>query len=443
MMTTETSTTAAPPVSKKRLKSLGASAMGNLLEWFDWTLFAVFSPYIAQAMFDQTDPASALLATLAVFAVGFLFRPLGGVIFGRMADKLGRRKTMITTMMLMAAGSLMIAVLPGYATIGVAASVLLLVARLLQGLAHGGEAITSYAYVSEIAPKEHRGLWSSSVFTCVAAGSLLATLLGSFLVSTLTVQAVEDWAWRIPFFLGASLALVALYLRRGMMESEVHEEAVVERDELTEQESRDRQSHMQPLSRARITIIGLKMFLYQSGASVIFYTWTSFAAVFAITQRDMNPASAFLASVFAQLLYIMLIPVGGWLSDRIGRKPVLIICFGGFILLTIPLMNLISDAPWTLFVAQGCALALVSLVAGPNPAVMSEQVPTRYRTRTMGLCISLAAAVFGGTAPYLNTWLSGSGVGWVFSLYTIATCAISLIVVLTWKETKGIDLRDI
>lgn len=416
-------------------RSLLASGVGNLLEWFDWTIYGVFSPFIAAVLFSPSDPASALLATLAVFAVGFVFRPLGGIAFGALADRIGRRRTMITTMLLMAFGSLLIAIAPSYAAVGGFASFVLLFARLLQGLAHGGETTASYAYVSEIAPPHRRGLWSSTVFVAVAVGGLLATMLGTLLTSTIDAQGMNEWGWRVPFFIGAGLAIVVLFLRRGMIESETFEREAAKRGAGEEDSG--------ALPRTRIFAIGAKLFFYEAGTTLVYYTWTSFAAVFAITYHQMDAASAFLASVFAQLIYIVALPIGGWLSDRIGRKAVTLIFYLAFIVLIFPLMSMITDQPWTLFVAQTIALLLIALVAGSKPAVISEQVPNRYRTRMLGFFTSLAVAIFGGTAPYLNQWLYGAGVGWVFNCYIIVLCLVGIGIVVTWRETRGIDLQDI
>ncbi|MFD6673223.1 MFS transporter [Rhodococcus zopfii] len=420
-----------------RRRSLLASSVGNLLEWFDWTIYAVFSPFIAKALFDPSDPTSALLSTLAVFAVGFAFRPLGGILFGTLADRVGRRTTMITTMLLMAAGSLLIAVTPSYAAIGGFASLLLVVARLLQGLAHGGETTASYAYVSEIAPPRHRGLWSSAVFVSVSVGTLFATALGAGISAALPEADAAGWGWRIPFFLGAGLAVVALFLRRGMMESEVYEEQIAATGERTPA------TETPKLSRRTLIVRGLKLMLYEGGTNVVYYTWTSFAAVFAITYHDMNPSSAFLASVFAQLIYIAAIPIGGFLADTWGRKPVTLIFYSAFIIGIFPLMGMITDEPWTLFIAQSIALVFIALVAGSKPAVLSELLPTQYRTRMLGFSLSLAVAIFGGTAPYLNQWLYGEGLGWAFNVYIIVLCLIGMAVVSTWRETKGVSLQDI
>lgn len=422
-----------------RRRSLLASSVGNLLEWFDWTIYAVFSPFIARALFDPADPTSALLGAFAVFAVGFAFRPLGGIFFGALADRVGRRTTMITTMLLMAAGSLIIALTPSYAAIGGFASLILVAARLLQGLAHGGETVASYAYVSEIAPPSRRGLWSSAVFLSVSLGTLCATLLGAAISSALPAEDVDRWGWRIPFFVGAGLAVFALFLRRGMMESEVYEE----QSENFSAGGSPGTADTPKLAGRLVFLRGLKLMLYEAGTTVVYYTWTSFAAVFAITHHAMDPSGAFLASVLAQLIYLVAIPAGGFLADRWGRKPVTFVFYGAFIVGIFPLMGMITDEPWTLFAAQSIALVFIALVAGSKPAVVSELLPTRYRTRVLGFALSLAVAVFGGTAPYLNQWLYGSDLGWVFNVYIIVLCLIGVGIVSTWRETKGIPLQDI
>ncbi|MGW8537944.1 MFS transporter [Rhodococcus qingshengii] len=197
------------------------------------------------------------------------------------------------------------------------------------------------------------------------------------------------------------------------------------------------------LPRRTLVLRGLKLMLYKGGTNVVYYTWSSFAAVFAITYHDMNASSAFLASVLAQLIYIVAIPIGGFLADKWGRKPVTLTFYGAFIIGIFPLMGMITDEPWPLFVAQSIALVFIALVAGSKPAVLSELLPTRYRTRMLGFALSLTVAIFGGTAPYLNQWLYGEGIGWAFNVYIIALCLIGMIVVSTWKETKGVPLQDI
>lgn len=419
--------------AKARRKSLLAMGVGNTLEWFDWTVYAVFSPFIARALFDPADPLSALLGTLAVFAVGFVFRPVGGVVFGVLADRLGRRTILISTMITIALASILIAVTPGYAQIGGWASVLLVVARLAQGLAHGGESATSYAYVSEIAPPKKRGLWSSTVYVSVGMGTLLATLLGVFITSTLPLPAQDSWGWRVPFILGGLLALFALYLRRGMIETGAEQNRSADKS---------REPQAPGVGRRRLFGMGLRLFVYTGGMTVAFYTWSTFASTSAISQHGMAPGAAFQASLWAQIIGIAVLPAMGYLSDRIGRRPLLIAWPALLIVLVFPLMNLLSDQAWTLFVAQSVSLVVIGMGTSILAATLSEQLPTQSRTTVIGLATSASVAVFGGTAPYLNTWLHSIHLDWVYSAYFILLCAGSLTISLFWKETRGIDLRN-
>ncbi|WP_051127746.1 MFS transporter [Rhodococcus sp. 114MFTsu3.1] len=417
--------------SEKRFKSLFASGVGNTLEWYDWTAYAVFSPFIAQALFDKSDPVSAMLATLVVFAVGFVSRPLGGMFFGYLAARAGRRTVLIATMLTMAAASLLIAVTPAYGAIGGLASALLLFARLVQGFAHGGESTASYAYVAEIAPARRRGLWSSTVYISVGLGTVLATAMGAVLTATVPAESVESWGWRVPFFVGGLLALFALYLRRGMIESDVYE--TQEKD--TPDDAR--------WSRKQLFLSGLKLFVFTGGTSVVFYTFNSFASAFAISQHGMQSSGAFRASLLAQLVGIVVLPMWGALSDKIGRKPVLIFWAVSFTALIFPLLGLIDSRPWTLFTAQAVALAVAGAATSIYAATIAEQLPTNQRTKVIGIAMSLSVAVFGGTAPYLNTALNSMGLGWLFQIYFVLLCVASLVVVISFKETRAIDLRKV
>ncbi|MEC3851882.1 MFS transporter [Paenarthrobacter ureafaciens] len=433
-MTIVEQNTAQPGTGAERLrlqrKSLLATGVGNLLEWFDWTIYTVASVYIAGSLFNSGNPMSALLSTLAVFAVGFLMRPIGGLVFGPLADKLGRRKVLLTTMFLMAGASLGIALIPSYAVIGSWASLLLLLARLVQGFAHGGESTTSYAYIAEIAPPKRRGLWSSSVFIAVGSGSLLATFFMALLTGVFSKTEMMEWGWRIPFAAGALLAVAALWLRRGMMESE-HVAAAPE------------SSAAPAWSRKQVVTAGVRLFLYEAGATLTYYTWVTSAAIYAIGVKGMDPGQAFVMSAIAQVVYILFLPVSGWISDHWGRKTTTLISLVGIAATVFPLWALMSSEPWTLLVAQTVGLLLVAFITGSKPAAISEQIPTRYRTRIFGVSISLGVAICGGTASYLSTWLNSIGNGWIFNIYVIAVAAISTLVVLKWKNNSGVPLHQV
>ncbi|WP_197376032.1 MFS transporter [Mycolicibacterium baixiangningiae] len=419
----------APTISSRK-KSLVASSVGNVLEWYEWSAYAVFAPFIAAAMFSQADPVSALLSTLAVFAVGFLMRPLGGIVFGRIADKRGRKFVLITTMLMMATGSLLIGLMPTYAAIGTWASALLLLARMMQGFAHGGESATAYSYVGEIAPPNRRGMWGSVAFIAIFGGSVLAYTVGGVITTTLTESAVGEWGWRIPFLLGSLLALFALYLRRSMDESDVFDAG---------QEQDDRPSvPRRTVVRAILLMIGMT-----SGITAAHYTWTSYVSTYAITQQDMDPDTAYWMLVIAQLVALVSLPFLGRLSDSIGRRPMLAAFAGLMFVLQIPLTMLISSEGWTLLLATTVALLVVAIPACILSSTLSESFPTHLRTQSIGFAYSFSVAVFGGTAPYLNQLLLGLDLGWVFGVYIMALAALTGVACFFMAETKGVRLEDV
>lgn len=413
---------------RAKKKSLLASAVGNVLEWYEWSAYAVFAPFIAAVVFDNANPVSALLSTLAVFAVGFLMRPLGGIVFGRIADRRGRKFVLVTTMLMMAAGSLVIGIMPTYQTVGIWASVILLTARIVQGFAHGGESATAYSYVSEIAPPNRRGMWGSVAFIAIFGGSVLAYSVGGGVTSVLSDSAVANWGWRIPFLIGALLALVALYLRRSMEESEVFD-AQVDNDTI--------RIPRRTVVRAVLLMIGMT-----SGITAAHYTWTSYISTYAITQKHMNPDTAYWMLVVAQLIALVSLPFWGLLSDRIGRRPMLFAFAGLMFVLQFPLTAMISSAGWTLLVATTVALLVVSIPASVLSATLSESFPTKLRTQAIGFAYSISVAVFGGSSPYLNQLLVGQGIGWAFSVYIMVLCALTGVACLFMKETKGIRLEN-
>lgn len=426
----------APP-AKNQLRSLRAAIAGNVLEWFDWTLYAVFSTYIAAHFFDNSEPTSALLSTLAVFAAGFLARPLGGLAFGRLADARGRKFVLVATISTMSVASLGIALIPSYDSIGVWASVLLLLARLLQGLAHGGESGVSYTYVSELAPPAKRGLWSSSVFFAVTLGVMLATMLGALFNSVMGQQAVADGGWRYAFVLGAAFGLFVLVLRRAATETE----------EFQAQDGQDNMSEDTAAgprwSPGRKFKAGVLVVLLSCGHNCAYYIWAIFASSLAIADRGMDPTDAFTASLLAQAVALGSLVLCGRLADRFGRRP-MIIAFGVFaIVLFYPLSAMITDEPWTLFVAQAVGMSVWAMGAAMYPAFISELFPTRIRATSVAFATSVSVALFGGTAPYLLTWSADSGNDWVFWVWTAALAGLAIVGGLLVKETRGTDLGTV
>ncbi|WP_062239536.1 MFS transporter [Brevibacterium epidermidis] len=419
------------PLQVKR-RSVVASTIGNILEWYEWSAYAVFTPFIAAAMFNSEDTVSSVLATLGVFAVGFLMRPLGGIVFGKIADVKGRKFVLIVTMLIMAGGSFLIAVLPTYGQIGVFASLILLVIRVAQGFAHGGESATANSYIAEIAPAHKRGFWGSIVFVAIFGGSVVAYTIGGVITNVFSEAAVSDWAWRIPFALGGLLALVALWMRRGMVESDVFEA-----DEAEEVVAPT------PLDRGRVVRAIILVVLMTSGITAAHYTWTSYASTLAITERGMDAQTAYWATVGAQIIALASLPFWGILSDRIGRRPVLI-GFGVLMaILQYPLMGMITDTGWTLFVASTLALLVVSMAGALLSAVLSEAFPTKVRTQGIGFAYSVSVAVFGGTAPYLNGLFNSLDLSWLSSGWVVLLCLATIVAVVKLPETKGKDLNAI
>lgn len=432
---TQSIQSSAPARQRGRRQDLIAVNIGNALEWFDWNIYAIFAPFFAAQFFVSTDPTSSLLSTLAIFAVGFLMRPIGGWVFGRIADERGRRFSLTLAISLAAVGSLMIAIAPTFDSVGVFAGVVLLAARLVQGLSHGGETGSAFTYLAEMAPRNNRGLWSSSPWLGVAAGTMLATGTGALLTALLTDEEMSTFGWRMPFAIGALLGIYAIVIRRTMTESTVHTEAKEDNGgvrpraaEVVAELVRER--------RGLFQIIGLTI----SGV-VAFYTWFIFTPGYAVRTFGMDPNASLVAGLLGQAVFLLAVPVMGWLSDKWGRRPVLLVFAAGFALMAFPLEGMLSGNPMALFGTMALGSILLAANCAPLGAVFAELVPTRLRATIIGLGYATSGAVFGGTAPYLNTWLSSINMHWIFVAYMIVLCMISALVIIKMPETKGVELR--
>lgn len=433
-------------------KSLAASVVGQLLEWFEWSSYAVFAPFIAAAMFDQTDPASALLATFGVFAIGFLARPLGGIVFGIIADKKGRKNVLMTTILMMATASIVIGVMPTYESIGVWASLGLLFIRVIQGFAHGGESATANSYIPEIAPPHKRGMWGSLVYAAIFGGSVIAYTIGGLITTTLNDEQVASWGWRIPFLLGAVAALIALIMRRSMQESEAFQ--AVEQptaklpgaNEITStprSQDVDGEIITKPRIKHPVWVSILLVIGMVSGVTASHYTWSSYISTYAISHEGMAPQSAYWVTVIAQTLGLIALPLWGKLSDKIGRKPVIYIFAIALAVTQLPMMNLINDQPWTLLIASGASLIVVAAGGALLAPIMAEVFPTEHRTKGIGLAYSLSVAVFGGSAPYIFQLFVAQDMAWASSVYVIAMALLTLISMKLLPETKGVNLHNV
>ncbi|MCT2338370.1 MFS transporter [Corynebacterium sp. p3-SID1056] len=421
-------------------KSLGASLIGQILEWFEWSSYAVFAPFIAAAMFHKADQTSALLATFGVFAVGFLVRPLGGIIFGHIADRKGRKSVLMTTIIMMAVASVAIGLLPSYDTVGIWASIGLLIIRVVQGFAHGGESAAANSYIPEIAPPSKRGKWGSLVYVSIFGGSVIAYVIGGCISLVLSDDQIAAWGWRIPFWLSALAAVFALYMRRHMKESD----HFTELDEAVANEDDDRRAHEavdQSVNKRSVVANILLVIGMVSGVTASHYTWTSYVSTYAISQQGMSTQGAYWVTVVAQIIGLIALPLWGSLSDKIGRKPVMYIFAVLLAIVQLPLMGLIDDRPWTLLVASTLAIIVVAAGGALLSPIMSEVFPTDQRTRAIGLAYSISVAVFGGTAPYIFQWFVAHDMSWASGTYVVAMAILTLISMYILPETKGIDLR--
>jgi len=427
------------PEVPHRLRSIFSGSVGNLVEWYDWYAYAAFSLYFAKAFFPKGDDTAQLLNTAAIFAVGFLMRPLGGWVLGRYADRHGRKAALVLSVMMMCGGSLMIAFTPGYASIGVAAPALLVLARLLQGLSVGGEYGASATYLSEMATRDHRGFWSSFQYVTLVMGHLLA--LGVLIVLQqwlLTPEQLEAWGWRIPFVIGALAALSALWLRRNMRETESFASSEADTSALHQR----RQGTLRELlkhPRAVLTVIGLTM-----GGTLAFYTFTTYVHKFMVNSAGIDKSTASLVNAGTLFVYMLLQPVVGALSDRIGRRPVLI-GFGVLgTLFTVPILSALQQVHTGLhafWLILG-ALAIVSGYTAINAVVKAELFPVEVRALGVALPYALTVAVFGGTAEYVALWFKDASHETGFYWYVTACIACSLLVYLWMPDTRKYSRID-
>ena len=422
------SASATPQVktTSSRIKSIFSGSVGNMVEWYDWYVYAAFSLYFAKAFFPKGDTTAQLLNTAAIFAVGFLMRPIGGWLMGLYADRKGRKAALMASVLLMCFGSLLIALSPGYETIGVWAPVLLVFARLLQGLSVGGEYGTSATYLSEMATKERRGFFSSFQYVTLISGQLIALGVLIVLQQTLTEEQLYSWGWRIPFVIGALCAVVALYLRRGMEETESFKKTKV----------KPKESAMRTLLRhpkELMTVVGLTM-----GGTLAFYTYTTYMQKYLVNTEGMSISDSTTISAATLFLFMCIQPIVGALSDKIGRRPILI-AFGVLgTLFTVPILTTLHTITtwWGAFFLIMAALIIVSGYTSINAVVKAELFPTEIRALGVGLPYALTVSIFGGTAEYIALWFKSAGLETGYYWYVTACIACSLLVYVTMKDTR-------
>ncbi|GAC1322223.1 MAG: MFS transporter [Collimonas sp.] len=421
-----------------RMRSIFSGSVGNLVEYFDWYVYAAFALYFAPKFFPAGDQTAQLMNTAAVFAIGFLVRPLGGWLLGSYADRKGRKAALLLSVLLMCLGSLMIACIPGYDVIGFWAPVLLLVARLLQGISLGGEYGSSATYLSEMATPDRRGFYSSFQYVTIIMGQLLA--LGLLIVLQkflLTQQQLHDWGWRIPFLVGSGIALLAIWMRRNMEETESFNDY---------RSTAQRRSNLRELAkhpREVMTVVALT-----AGGTVSFYTFTTYMQKYLVNTTGFSKDDATIISSVALLVFMLLQPLVGLLSDYIGRR-LMLIAFGvGATLFTVPLLSALAvkQSMGSALLWYIAALVITTGYTSINAIFKAELFPVHIRALGVGFPFAVTVSVFGGTAEYLALWLKSVGHESWFYYYVSACAAMSLIVSLSMKDTKAssrIDLDQI
>ena len=416
---------------RKSAATVIGGAIGNLIEWYDWTIYGLLSSIFAAQIVPADNPSTSLIAVLLTFAVGFLLRPVGSLVLSPMADRYGRRRMLALTIILMGVGSLIVAVTPPFATVGLLAPIMLLLARMLQGFSTGGEFQGSAVFLTEHAPANRRALASSSQMVSIGLAILLATLTATLTTGLIPQPALAQWGWRLPFLLGAVLSLYGVWLRRNLPETPAFE-AVERRHEI---ERSPLLSALREYPRKSLFVFVIQM------GTVQFYLWTVFLPTYARLAGGLPIADGLFGSTISLVVYCLAIPVFAALSDRIGRKPLLYFAAFGFLLLTWPMLALLRHGDfWTYL---GVDLVGILLIAGSNSVlapVLSELFPARLRTSGIGLPYAICSAVFGGTAPLIATALVGAKLDWVLAGYVMVICLVAILTYRMMPETRGKEL---
>ncbi|MGW0561338.1 MFS transporter [Streptomyces sp. NPDC003016] len=425
MIMTQTSAPARRPH-----RQLLAASVGNAVEWYDWYAYTFLATYIAGQIFPPGAGNSLvpLLSAFAVFAVGFFMRPVGGLLMGAVADRHGRRAALTVTILLMGGSSLLVGLTPTYASAGILAPVVLVAARLLQGLSVGGEFAASTTFLVESAGPGRRGLFSSFQYVSTTAGQLAASGIAAALVAGLDEGAMEGWGWRVPFVVGAVLSLVGFWIRRGAQETLAAERVRGPRPGLLDA--------LRHHPRQSLLICGIT-----AGGTIAYYTWTSYLPTYAELNAGTATSDALLAGTVSLAFFALLQPVGGLLSDRYGRKPLLLFFGIGFALLSVPLLRSVNGSFVSLLLVQCAGMVLLTGFTSISAAVNAEIFPARVRAAGIGFPYSLTVALFGGTAPYVGTLFKELGRPGLFPWYVAALCLVSTAVYFRLPESAHRELE--
>jgi MHS family alpha-ketoglutarate permease-like MFS transporter len=410
---------------RSRLRSILAGSTGNMVETFDWFVYAAFALYFAPAFFPKGDQTAQLLGSAAVYAVGFLARPFGAWIMGLYGDRSGRRAAMIASVALMCLGSLIIGLCPGYAQIGIAAPAILVFARILQGVSMGGEYGASATYLSEMASRNRRGFWSGVFYSTLMSGQLLALLLLLALTALLPPDQMNAWGWRVAFIVGALMATAVLFMRRGMEETP----SFKARDGSRTATWRLLTEH----PRETMMVFGLT-----AGGTLAYYTFGTYMQKFLVNTSGFSKDQSNLITTAALACFVLMQPVSGALSDRFGRRALLLAFGVGGVLMTWPVLSTlaVTREPMTAFLLVLGSLAVISGYTSVSAIVKAEMFPTEIRALGVALPYAIANALFGGSAEFIALSFKKAGFEPGFYIYVTAVIGVSLLTYLLMPDTR-------
>jgi len=436
-MTSSTSASAdavaEPPGGRRATgRALAGGTIGNFVEWYDWSVYGFFAPYFAERFFPGGATA-ATLSTLLVFAISFFMRPVGAAVLGVYADRRGRRHGMTLTIMLMALGSLLIAVAPTYGAVGVLAPIVLILGRLLQGFSTGGEFGTSASFLVEWARPGRRAFAGSFQQVSVCLGILLASISATVLTRVLGDADLGSWGWRIPFALGAVIGLVGMYIRRRLEEPEAFRRLA----ESGQRSERPMRQMARGHRRGALFVFGISI-----AGSVITYMWLTYMPLYAVLAGGADKADAQLANTLSLVFFVVILPFAALLSDRFGRRPTMLIYAAGFVVLPFPLLYSLDASFLSVFVVEIVGMAFLALNHSNLATVFAEAFPPQVRTIGIALPYAISNAIFGGTAPNVMEFFGSRDNMWAVPLYVSVCALVTGVFIYAMRETKNMNTAD-
>ncbi|WP_434616309.1 MFS transporter [Arthrobacter sp. A5] len=422
-------TTINPTGTGNGVRQIAAAGVGNAVEWYDWYAYSFLAVNFSGQIFPSHDPTASLLSAFAIFAAAFLLRPIGGLFIGNLADKIGRKNTLSLTILTMGLGSLIVGLTPTFDAVGVWSPIILILGRMISGLSVGGEFAANSVFLVESAPANRRGFFSSFQYVSTTFGQLIASGLAAALVFNLGSAGMNAWGWRVPFILGAVLSLVGLWIRRGAAETFIEPEKTKRAGVFDALIKYPRQS---------LLIVGITI-----AGTITYYTWTTYLPTYAKANGSLGQGPLLLMSTIALVFFMLIQPLVGALSDRIGRRPLLIGFAAIFTAGIIPGLYLVSRSGfWGALGVMMLGMLVLSGYTSISAAINAETIPTHVRAAGIGFPYSLAVALFGGTAPLMGTLFAEWNNPGLFGWYVMVLTAISLVVYIFLPETARRPLPE-